>query len=128
MNKNKLKKLSNLIMQMEYMIQLLRNYMVLNGDLKNQKILKETDKIYNLPVHQKVVDRIVNNPNTTPQQKVQIANTLKKTKLAQRQVRNAVQRAATQVTSDELALSFMNQNHPEAPYKIVPDAAYGKSK
>ena len=80
-----------------------------------------------MPVHPKVVDAIMKSPTAkTPQDKIALAKQFQKAKLAKAQLRGAITQSASQMTDDDLALSFINRNTTGQPYKMVPDAS-GKS-
>ena len=118
------KQIENWLLKMEELIGNMRCYLDHIKGGQGQQILSEKQKIMVMPVHPKVVDAIMRSPTAkTPQAKIAMAKQFQKAKLAKAQLRGAIAQSASQMTDDDLALSFINQNTTGQPYKIVPDAS-----
>jgi len=125
--KTNYKQIENWLLKMEQLVADMRVYLDhINGG-QGEQILSEKQKIITMPVHPKVVDAIMRSPTAkTPQDKIALAKQFQKAKLAKAQLHGAITQSASQMTDDDLALSFINRNTTGQPYKIVPDAS-GKS-
>jgi len=88
--------------------------------------MKINEIIKKIPVDPRAIDKLSQNPYTTPAQKIAMAKEFKRKKLRQMQTRDAVASAAQNVSDEELALSSLEQASGER-YKIVPDATHNQS-
>ena len=128
-NHIKIKKLYNITLKLFKLVDELKEQLALIDANQNGQVINEKVKGYRLPVAPQVIDRITNNPYTTPQQKIAMAKEFQRRKLKQQQLRNAVQGAAENMTVDDYELAVINtMSGSNNPYHIVPDTSYRKPK
>lgn len=128
-NETNYKQIENLLFKLEQLIANISCYLDHLKSGQGEQILSEKQKFFKMPVYPKVVDAIMRSPIAkTPQQKLDMANKVKTSRLAKTAVRNSIIGSMNNVTDDELVLSWINQNTNGQPYKIVPDAATGNKK
>jgi hypothetical protein len=125
----KIKKLYNIAIKLHTLVEQLKKQLALLDTEHNAQVINEKIKGYRLPVAPQVIDKIVKNNNTTPQQKIAIAKEFQRRKLQQQQLRNAVKASAENMSVDEYEMSVVNTiSGGNKPYHIVPDTSYRKPK
>lgn len=112
-------RIQNMINELDSYLKIVRENIEKIKERNKNKMSENKIKGYRLPVAPQVIDRITNNPYTTPKQKIAMAKKFQAEKLAKLRLRGSIKNAATQLTSDDMALNFMNQNTSGKPYRFV---------
>ena len=101
-------RIQNMINELESYLKMVRENIEKIKERNKKNMSENKIKGYRLPVAPQVIDRITNNPYTTPKQKIAMAKEFQRRKLKQQQLRNAVQGAAENMTVDDYELAVVN--------------------